>query len=109
MSTVSSGVNSLTSATMCDFYQTLTKPGMWSEKALLFRAKLFTLFYGALVTGLAFGIASMKSNLVESVNSVIGLVGGPMLGLFLLGIFSRRVDSVGPSWVAWPGFSRRSV
>ncbi len=95
MSTVSSGVNSLTSATMCDFYQTLTKPGMWSEKALLFRAKLFTLFYGALVTGLAFGIASMKSNLVESVNSVIGLVGGPMLGLFLLGIFSRRVDSRG--------------
>lgn len=95
MSTVSAGVNSLTSATLCDFYQTLSRPGSLTERGLLVRARCLTVFYGILVTLLAFGIAAMKTNLVESVNSIIGLVGGPLLGLFLLGIFTRRADTRG--------------
>jgi SSS family transporter len=95
MSTVSAGVNSLTSATLCDFYQTLSKPESLGERALLKRARWFTLFYGVLVTGLAFGIAGMKTNLVESVNAIIGLVGGPLLGLFLLGIFAKKTETRG--------------
>lgn len=95
MSTVSAGVNSLTSATLCDFYQTLSKPGSLTERGLLLRARCLTVFYGILVTLLAFGIAAMKTNLVESVNSIIGLIGGPLLGLFLLGIFTTRADTRG--------------
>ena len=105
MSTVSAGVNSLTSATLCDFYQTLSKPDSLTERGLLLRAKWLTVFYGVLVTLLAFGIAAMKSNLVESVNSIIGLVGGPMLGLFLMGIFTKKVDTRGALIGCLAGFS----
>lgn len=95
MSTVSAGVNSLTSATLCDFYQRLTPPAQVDEKRLIVMARWLTLLYGVLVTAAAFGISAMKTNLVESVNSIIGLVGGPLLGLFLLGVFTRKVDSRG--------------
>jgi len=95
MSTVSAGVNSLTSATLCDFYQRLTPPGKVDEAKLIVRARWLTLLYGVLVTAAAFGISAMKTNLVESVNSIIGLVGGPLLGLFLLGVFTKRVDARG--------------
>jgi sodium-coupled monocarboxylate transporter 8/12 len=95
MSTVSAGVNSLTSATLCDFYQTLSKPDSLTEKSLLSKSRWYTLFYGALVTGFAFFISTMQSNLVQSVNTIIALVGGPMLGLFLLGIFTKKADTRG--------------
>jgi Na+/proline symporter len=95
MSTVSAGINSLTSATLCDFYQTLGKPESLTEKLLLAKSRWYTLFYGVMVTALAFFISTMKSNLVQSVNTIIALVGGPMVGLFLLGIFTKKADTRG--------------
>ncbi|QIF05236.1 sodium/solute symporter [Roseimicrobium sp. ORNL1] len=95
MSTVSAGINSLTSATLCDFYQTLSKPDFLTEKSLLAKSRWYTLFFGVLVTALAFFISTMKSNLVQSVNTIIALVGGPMVGLFLLGIFTKKADTRG--------------
>jgi sodium-coupled monocarboxylate transporter 8/12 len=104
MSTVSAGVNSLTSATICDFYQTLAPPASLPERRLLRLARGCTLLYGALVTALAFAVSVMRGNLVESVNGVIALVGGPLLGLFLLGIFARRVTTRGALCGALAGF-----
>jgi sodium-coupled monocarboxylate transporter 8/12 len=95
MSTVSAGVNSLTSATLCDFYQRLTPPERVNEKKLVTLARWLTLGYGVFVTVAAFGIGLMKTNLVESVNTIIALVGGPLLGLFLLGVFTKRADTRG--------------
>ncbi len=105
MSTVSAGVNSLTSATLCDFYQRLSPTRQFKERELINRARWLTLLYGVLVTMAAFGIAAMKTNLVESVNSIIGLVGGPLLGLFLLGIFTRRADARGALAGCLTGFA----
>jgi sodium-coupled monocarboxylate transporter 8/12 len=104
MSTSSAGVNSLTSATLCDFYQTLAKPEKLTERRLLNLARWYTLFYGALVTLLAFLIHRMPGNLVESVNTIIALVGGPMLGLFLLGIFSKKATTFGALMGCLVGF-----
>lgn len=95
MSTISAGVNSLTSATLCDFYQTLRADEKPSEEALVRRARVWTLFYGVLVTLFAFVISAFEKNLIESVNTIIGIVGGPMLGLFLLGMFTQRADTRG--------------
>lgn len=104
MSTASAGVNSLTSATLCDFYQTLAKPDHLTERRLLVLARWYTLFYGMLVTLLAFLIHRMPGNLVESVNTIIALVGGPMLGLFLLGIFSKKATTFGALMGCLAGF-----
>ncbi len=94
MSTISAGLNSLASATMIDFQQRLTTNPLPSDERQIFHARLWTLFYGTLVIGLAFVVGRMGS-LVEVTNTVIGLVGGPILGMFLCGIFLRRVSGRG--------------
>jgi Na+/proline symporter len=53
---------------------------------------------------LAFAVSRMPGNLVESVNTVIGLIGGPLLGLFFLGMFTRRADTRGALLGCLAGF-----
>jgi SSS family transporter len=94
MSTISAGLNSLASATMVDFQQRLTQKPLPEDERQIFHARMWTLFYGVMVLGLTFLVAQIGS-LVEATNTVIGLVGGPILGMFLCGIFLRRVSSKG--------------
>jgi SSS family transporter len=104
MSTISSGLNSLTSATLVDFEGRLTKQPQRSDAQQVSRARWVTAAYGVLVTGMAFLISLMKGNLVESVNTIIGLVGGPMLGLFTLAFFTQSTRPVPAMIGALAGF-----
>ncbi|MCE5218448.1 sodium/solute symporter [bacterium] len=98
MSTISAGINALTTATLVDFYQRLWRPK--AEPGTLLRlAKWFTLFYGAVVLVLAFVVEKLGT-LLEASNKAIGLVGGPLLGLFLLGMLSKRASAKG-AIVGW--------
>jgi SSS family transporter len=101
MSTVSAGINSLTSASLIDFYQRLWKHPDLSEHSQVRLARRLTLAYGVLVTALAFGVKRLGT-LLEASNTVIGLVGGPLLGLFLLGILVPRATAIGAlaGWAA---------
>jgi len=101
MSTISAGINSMTSATIVDFYQRLSASGREaSEEKQLALSKWLTLIYGGLVIVLAFQVSKLGP-LLEASNKVIGLVGGPLLGLFLLGMLSRRANTPGAviGWV----------
>lgn len=104
MSTVSAGLNSLTSATLIDFHQRLWPGSNLSEDAQLRLAKWMTVFYGALVIALAFLVQHLGT-LLEASNAVIGMVGGPLLGLFLLGILVGRATTRGAliGWLAGVG------
>ena len=96
MSTVSAGLNSLASATMMDFGRLTGRAGTAvQDKRHLRTARILTLVFGMLVTGLAFLYDRLGQNLVESVNNVIGLVGGPMVGLFVLAMLIPRANGVG--------------
>ncbi len=101
MSTVSAGLNSLTSATLVDFYGQFRRIEDRTERSQLRLARRLTLGYGALVIGLAF-LVQYLGTLLEASNSVIGLVGGPLLGLFFLGILVPRATARGVliGWVA---------
>jgi SSS family transporter len=101
MSTISSGINSLTSASLVDFYQRLWRRPDLSEKNQLRIARVLSLSYGALVIVLAF-LVQRLGTLLEATNKVIGLIGGPLIGLFLLGILFRRATSRG-ALVGWIG------
>jgi sodium-coupled monocarboxylate transporter 8/12 len=101
MSTISAGINSLTSASLVDFYQRLWRNPNLVEKHQLKIARWLTFVYGALVIVLAF-LVHRLGTLLEATNKVIGLVGGPLVGLFLLGILIKRATARGAliGWVA---------
>jgi SSS family transporter len=93
MSATSSGINALTTATLVDFRQRLSHKPL-SEHGQLRLARLLTVAFGALVIVLAFGVSKLGP-LIEASNKAIGLVGGPLLGLFLLGMLFKRATPWG--------------
>lgn len=100
MSTISAGINSLTSATLVDFYQKLVPGLVKDEQRQLRLSRWLTCFYGSAVIGFAFLVHRLGS-LLEATNKVISLVGGPLLGLFFLGMFTARANARGAltGWV----------
>jgi sodium-coupled monocarboxylate transporter 8/12 len=95
MSTISAGLNSLASATVVDFQQRLGAHPEAAPASPIRSARWITVCYGVLVMALAFAVSAMPGNLVESVNTIIGLIGGPLLGLFFLGMFTERATARG--------------
>jgi sodium-coupled monocarboxylate transporter 8/12 len=104
MSTISAGINSLTSASLVDFYQRLWKRPDLSEHNQLNIARWLTFAYGAVVIVLAFLVQHLGT-LLEATNKVISLVGGPLIGLFFLGILVKRATARGAliGWMAGLG------
>ncbi len=100
MSVISSGINALTTATLVDFYQRLWRPNVEPERQVQL-ARYLTVAYGGLVILLAFVVQKLGT-LLEASNAAIGLVGGPLLGLFLLGMMTKRANAKGAviGWVA---------
>jgi sodium-coupled monocarboxylate transporter 8/12 len=103
LSATSSGRNALITATLLDFRQRLW-PQRSSERNQLRLARLLTIGYGLLVILLAFGVGKLGA-LVEASNKAIGLVGGPLLGLLLLGLLVGRATPWGAviGWAAGVG------
>lgn len=100
MSTISSGINSLTTVSLVDFYQRLWRPEASPEQQLRL-ARWLTTIYGLLIVVLAFA-AGRFGSLIEAPVKLFGLIGGPLLGLFLLGMLSRRANAPGAvvGWLA---------
>ena len=94
MSTISAGINSLTSASLVDFYQRLWRAPNLAEENQLKIARWLTVGYGVLVVMLAF-LVHRLGTLLEATNKVVGLIGGPLIGLFLAGMLSRRTTARG--------------
>lgn len=101
MSTISAGINSLTSASLVDFYQRLWRNPNLAESNQLQIARWLTVAYGTLVMLLAFMVHRLGT-LLEATNKIISLIGGPLIGLFLLGMLTRRTTARG-AFVGWMG------
>uniref|UniRef100_A0A3Q3JET9 Solute carrier family 5 member 8 n=1 Tax=Monopterus albus TaxID=43700 RepID=A0A3Q3JET9_MONAL len=92
LSTVSSSINALTAVTVEDFilplYKNLTeKQSSWMNMGL-------SVFFGALCIGMA-GIASLMGSVLQAALSIFGMISGPLLGLYLLGMLFRTSNSIG--------------
>jgi len=100
MSTISAGINALTTATLVDFHDRLWHPPDDPPRKLRL-ARYLTVGYGVVVVALAFVVHRLGS-LLEASNKAIGLVGGPLLGLFLLGMLAKRANAKGAviGWAA---------
>ncbi|KAI2654117.1 Sodium-dependent multivitamin transporter [Labeo rohita] len=92
LSTISSAFNSLATVTMVD----LIKPhfSMTEARATLL-SKLLALAYGIICLAMAYVVHLMNSSVLQAALSIFGMVGGPLLGLFCLGIFFPCANSIG--------------
>ncbi|CAK6949749.1 sodium-coupled monocarboxylate transporter 1 [Scomber scombrus] len=91
LSTVSSSINALAAVTVEDLIKPYTK---MSEKHLSWTSKGLSILYGVLCIGMA-GLASLMGGILQAAISIFGVTGGPLLGLFALGIFCPFANSKG--------------
>jgi Na+/proline symporter len=91
MSSTASGLNALASTTTIDIYKRNLREEK-SEKHYLNASKLFTLFWG-IVAILFACIGTLFENLIQLVNIIGSIFYGTVLGIFLVGIYSKRIQS----------------
>lgn len=94
LSTVSSVLNSLCTATVTDFYQRFRKTPSSSGRSGVVLSRWFTIFWGGLGTLLACYVDRLGM-IVEQTQILAGLVGGGLGGIFFLGLFTKRANSRG--------------
>ncbi|XP_033097477.1 sodium-dependent multivitamin transporter-like [Anneissia japonica] len=102
LSTVASGLNSLAAVTLVDIVKPVRSirnkdGGLTSaiqDRRDTLLSKVMTCGYGILSILLAY-VASQLDGLIQTANTVIGTAGGPLLGLFSLGMLYRRANSGG--------------
>jgi hypothetical protein len=99
MSAVSGGLNAMVTVTLTDIPESL---GRWQQASVntkLKTARILTGLYGLLILGLSF-VAERFGTLVEGTAAIIGTVGGPLLGLFVLALYPGRIAG----WVMMTAF-----
>jgi Na+/proline symporter len=93
MSSFSSEINSLASATIIDFYQRyFCKTAR--DRHYLWASRFATVFWGVFAT-IAACYAGRQGSLIEAVNRIGSYFYGPILGVFLLAFLIRRSNGKG--------------
>jgi len=94
MSTLDSGMNSIATASVTDFYRRFRRAA--TDRESLRIAQGLTVAIGALATGAALVIADLgDASLWDRFFKIIGLYAGILSGVFMLGIFTRRASGRG--------------
>uniref|UniRef100_A0A3Q2X9B4 Solute carrier family 5 member 8, like n=1 Tax=Hippocampus comes TaxID=109280 RepID=A0A3Q2X9B4_HIPCM len=92
LSTVSSSINALVAVTVEDFIRPVWKN--LSVKQTTWLSMGLSVFFGALCIGMA-GVASQMGSVLQAALSIFGMLSGPLLGLYLLGMLFRTANSIG--------------
>ncbi|NXO84201.1 SC5A8 protein, partial [Sitta europaea] len=92
LSTVSSSINALAAVTVEDLIRPYFKS--LSEKKLSWISMGMSVFYGGVCIAMA-AVASLLGALLQAALSIFGMVGGPLLGLFALGILCSFANGIG--------------
>jgi len=103
LSTVSSAVNSLAAVTVEDFI----KPCMSSRRSDRYYtslSKVLVLTYGLICVALTF-VAEQLGGVLQATFTIFGVIGGPLLGLFSLGMFTTRANKWGALTGLWLGLA----
>ena len=93
LSTVSGGLNSLSAVTLEDFVVIFYNKRLSETKATRL-SKLFAIFYGVFSYCLIFMVKNIPG-LVQAWLGIFGVLGGPILGMFSLGMFIPFANSTG--------------
>jgi SSS family transporter len=95
MSNLSAALNSLASTTIMDLLRPLyrNRPDI-PESVWLARARWATVGWGAILIGVAF-LARNWGGVLEAGLGIASIIYGSLLGVFLLGLLTRRADETG--------------
>ncbi|SFF73145.1 transporter, SSS family [Halobacillus alkaliphilus] len=93
MSSLDSALNSLSAVSVRDFYSKFFKKNA-SEEHYLKASRYATVFWGIYATIFAF-FAGNLGPVIEAVNKVGSYFYGALLGVFILAIFTKRVNGTG--------------
>uniref|UniRef100_A0A915JPY4 Sodium-coupled monocarboxylate transporter 1 n=1 Tax=Romanomermis culicivorax TaxID=13658 RepID=A0A915JPY4_ROMCU len=98
LSTVSSGLNSLSAVILEDYFKPLhlffTNRHI-SESKAVFSCKCTSFVLGAVIICLAYLFTKINAPVLQIALSLFGIGGGPILGVFCLGMFFRRPNACG--------------
>ncbi|MBA4240708.1 MAG: sodium:solute symporter [Sphingobacteriaceae bacterium] len=98
MGSMASGLNSLASTTIIDFYKRLFKKEE-TDKSYLSASRWTTVIWGLFCIMVAF-YASRVGNLIEAVNILGSLFYGTILGIFLVAFYMKRVSGTAVFYAA---------
>lgn len=93
MSSVSAGINSLSAALVTDFYRRLIRPDRTDEECTLV-AKKTTIAWGAAATVVGLFLGWFEQ-IWQIAVVLMGFWTGPLLGIFMLGYFTKRANGRG--------------
>ena len=95
MSSLDSGINSLSAVTMKDFYQKYIKPTA-TEKHYLWASKFITFLWGTfcVVAAILFTVIgeSTRHTTIVLINAIGSLLYGPILAAFLIGMLTKSIN-----------------
>jgi solute:Na+ symporter, SSS family len=89
MGTLAGSLNASASTIVNDLYRPFT--GQTDERHLMRVSRAMTVLWGCVLTAVAFGARELEDNVVNNALAIASFVSGILLGLFLLGILTRRV------------------
>ncbi|KAH8400730.1 hypothetical protein KR009_000676 [Drosophila setifemur] len=98
LSTISSAVTSLSAVTLEDYlrplYKSIFKRPLADSKSTL-PTKVIAFIFGLLCIALAFGASLLGAGVLQASLTIFGVVGGPLLAMFTLGVCTTRSNQRG--------------
>lgn len=92
MSSLDSSMNSISAVFVVDYYQRFKAKTDETQKLKV--ARKVTVAMGIVGTGAAMFLAALgEASLLDTFNKILGILGAGVGGLFLLGVFTRRVSA----------------
>ncbi|XP_049270247.1 sodium-coupled monocarboxylate transporter 1 [Rhipicephalus sanguineus] len=116
LSGVSASLSSLATTTLQDIVKTYIKPDL-GDRAAGILLKVLTVVFGVIVVAMVY-VAQQMGDVLQSALSILGIVGGPLVGVYSLGIFVPFANSIGAitglvagvttlSWISVGAYLRR--
>jgi Na+/proline symporter len=94
MSNLSSSLNALASTTVVDFYRPFLQKNLGADKQLRV-SRWVTVFWGVTLTILAILSSRGIKSVLEAGLTIASITYGSMLGVFLLGVLTKRANEKG--------------
>ena len=95
MSSLDSVINSLSATTLKDFIKPMMANRIVAPEQELQWGRALTIFWGLFALFTAFYVDDIASTVIVAVNKVGSLINGPILGVFMLGLFTKSVTGGG--------------